>query len=54
MNYCVKIPKSLNPIKFNIIYIYIEKPLYSLEMYSLKKVKANTMYNLNHFLKKNV
>ena len=49
---------NLNPslsLSLNIyIYIYNEKPLHNLDMYGLKKVQTNTMYNLNHFLKKKV
>ena len=32
------------------IYIYNEKPLQILEMYGLKKVNTNTMYNLNRII----
>ena len=40
VNYWVQKLKSLKPIKFYIIdiYIYNEKPLHILEMYGLKKV----------------
>ena len=31
------------------IYIYNEKSLHSLEIYGLKKIEANTMYNLDLF-----
>ena len=48
---CTKTKESKTNYILNHIYIYIynEKQLHISEMHGLKKVSANTMYNLNIF-----
>ena len=46
---CTKTEESKTNYILNHIYIYNEKQLHISEMHGLKKVSANTMYNLNIF-----